>query len=100
MESDKLTGKFAKWALLLKEYDFEVVHHVGITNMNIDGLSRNQSPLDDDLTGARWHRDYDREAVPGWHATVYLILFSGASVEIPIQGSNDETDRPQAIADI
>ena len=94
MESDKLTGKLAKWALLLQEYDFEVVHRAGITNMNADGLSRNPSPSDEDLTGAMWHGDYDREAVPGWHAFAYLTLFSGASIDIPIQGSDDETDRP------
>ena len=94
MESDKLTGKLAKWALLLQEYDFEVVHRAGITNMNADGLSRNPSPSDEDLTGAMWHENYDREAVSGWHVFVYLTLFSGASIDIPIQGSDDETDRP------
>ena len=100
MESDKLTGKFARWALLLQEYDFEVVHCVGITNQDVDGLSRNSSLSDEDLTGARWHGDCNREAVSSWHANAYLTLFSGAVVEVPIQGSDDEYDRPQAIADI
>ena len=59
MESDELTGKLARWALLLHEYDFEVVHRGGITNPDADGLSCNSSPLDEDLTGARWHRDCD-----------------------------------------
>ena len=68
--------------------------------MDVDGLSRNSSPSDEDLIGAMWHGDCDREAVPGWHVAAYLILFSGASVEIPIQSSDDETDRPQAIVDI
>ena len=35
-----------------------------------------------------------------WHTAAYLILFFGVVIELPIQGSDDETDRPQAIADI
>ena len=100
MESDKLTCKFAIWVLLLQEYDFEVVQRARITNLNADGLSRNLSFSDEDLTGAKWHEDCDREAVSGWHAVAYLILFSRADVGVPIQGSDDETDRPQAITDI
>ena len=52
------------------------------------------------MTGARWHGDCDREAVPGWHTVAYFTLFFGTVVEVPIQGSDDETDRPQAIVNI
>ena len=38
--------------------------------------------------------------IPCWHAVAYLILFSSAAVEVPIHGSDNEIDRPQAIADI
>ena len=100
MELDKLTGKLSRWALLLHEYDFEVVHQAGTTNLNADGLAHNPSPLDEDLTEARWHGDCDREAVLDWHAAAYLTLFFGAAVEVSMQGLDDETDRPQAIADI
>jgi hypothetical protein len=76
------------------------VHGARITNLDADGLSRNPSSSDEDLIGARSHGDCDQEAIPGWHATTYLTLFSSAAVKVPIQGSDDETDRPQAIADI
>ena len=51
MESDKLTGKLARWALLLQECNFEVVHRARVTNLDADGLSRNPSPSDENLTG-------------------------------------------------
>ena len=53
MESDKLTGKLARLALLLQEYDFEVIHRAVITNMDADGLSCNPSPSDEDLNRAK-----------------------------------------------
>ena len=59
MKSDKLTGKLAMWFLLLQKYNFEVVHHAIITNLNVDGLSCNLSPLDKDMTGSRWQGDCD-----------------------------------------
>ena len=100
MESDKLTGKLGIWVLLLQEYDFEMVYHTGITNLDANGLPHNSNPLDEDLTGAKWHGDCDREAVPCWHATAYVTLFYGATIEVPMQSSDDETNRLQAIADI
>ena len=75
MRLNKLIGKFCRWALLLHEYNFEVVHYAGITNLDADGLSRNSSPSDEDLTGAKWHGDCDGEAIPSWYATAYLICF-------------------------
>ena len=100
MESDKLIGKLTRWFLLLQEYDFEVVHRAGITNVDANGLSHNPSPSDEDLTGARWHGDCDREAVPGRHAVAYLISFSGTAVEVPMQSLEYEIDRSQSITNI
>ena len=77
-----------------------MIHCAGITNLDIHGLSCNPSLSDEDLTGAKWYGDCDREAVPCWHAVVYVTLFSGAAIEVLIQGLDDETDRPQTIVDI
>jgi hypothetical protein len=43
MELDQFTGKLAKWALILQEYDFDLIHRPGRVNRNADGLSRNSS---------------------------------------------------------
>ena len=49
MKLDKLTGKLTMWALLLQEYDFEMIHCVGIINLDANGLSHNPSSSNEDL---------------------------------------------------
>jgi hypothetical protein len=53
MESNKLTGKLERWALILMEYDFKVVHRAGLVNMDVDGLGRNPILSQADATGTR-----------------------------------------------
>jgi hypothetical protein len=74
MESGKLTGKLARWALILQEYDFQVVHKPGVTNLDADWLSQNPCTSQEDDTGARWHGEVDEEMVLGWHASAFLCL--------------------------
>jgi hypothetical protein len=74
MEFDKLTGKLAWWAFILQEYDFQVVHKPGVTNLDADGLSQNPCTSHEDNTGARWPGEVDEEMVPRWHALVFLSL--------------------------
>ena len=44
MENKDLRGKYAKWAMILQEMEFEVVHRPGKTQQHANGLSRNPSP--------------------------------------------------------
>ncbi len=39
MTNDKLTGKVTRWALILQEYEFKVIHRPGITHQNADTMS-------------------------------------------------------------
>jgi hypothetical protein len=40
MESDQFIGKLFKWAFILCEYYFDVVHtRIGMVNWDVDGLS-------------------------------------------------------------
>ncbi len=57
MTSTELTGKHARWALLLQDYSFTVEHRPGVTHRNADVPSR--FPVQDttDVTGARMDED-------------------------------------------
>jgi hypothetical protein len=76
MESDKLTGKLAQWALMLMEYDFKVVHRACLVNMDVDGLNHNPIPSQADATGARWHIEEGEDSLPGWHYSAFLYLLA------------------------
>ncbi|CAI5471022.1 unnamed protein product [Closterium sp. Yama58-4] len=41
MHNQTLTGRNARWAMKLQEYDFTVKHRPGTTMQHVDGLSRN-----------------------------------------------------------
>ena len=38
------TGRLARWALLLQQYNFEIIHRPGCQNGNADALSRRPYP--------------------------------------------------------
>jgi hypothetical protein len=71
-ESDQLTGKLARWAFILQEYDFDIIHRHGRVNQDVDGLSWNPSSNKEDTTRVHWHGDVDLEAIPRRHAFAYV----------------------------
>jgi hypothetical protein len=40
MTNDKLTGKLVRWAFIFHEYEFKVIHWLGITHQNVDTMSQ------------------------------------------------------------
>ena len=54
MTTTKLTGKLARWSLLLQEYDFKVEHWAGAKNTNADCLSRYPLPSAADAPILDW----------------------------------------------
>ncbi|BBM99381.1 hypothetical protein Mp_1g20900 [Marchantia polymorpha subsp. ruderalis] len=77
MESDKLIGKLARWALILQEYDFHVVHRPEVANLDADGMSRNPCTSKENDTGGRWHGEANEEMMLGWHASAFMCLLRG-----------------------
>ena len=56
MTTQKLTGKMARWSLLLQEYDFTVQHRAGVDNTNADCLSRFPLVSDQNAPILDWSR--------------------------------------------
>ncbi len=66
-----MTGKLARWAMLLSEYDFELEHRSGTKMGNVDGMNRSSLPeepvgLDDEQLAAIWEVGLEEEADGGW----------------------------------
>ena len=57
MTSDNLHGQYARWSLILQEYDFTIKHRPGDKHQNADALSRHPKPSSEDNTGARLDHD-------------------------------------------
>jgi len=83
MTNDKLTGKLARWALKLQEYEFKVIHQPSITHENTDTMSWRPLTSSKDFSEAR--QDFDQ--IPTVHisyASSYLALLQCNLVEHPI----------------
>ena len=76
MQTNKTTGKLARWSLLLQEYDIQVIHKRGVLNTNADCLSRfPQSTTKDEGPLPDWSRG-DYNVSPST-----LLCFMATSVE-------------------
>jgi hypothetical protein len=73
----------AKWAIILQEYHFDIIHKLGKVNQDVNGLSWNPSSNEEDTIGVHWHGDVDLEAIPRWHAFAYLCTLLGCYGDVP-----------------
>ncbi|GAQ92009.1 hypothetical protein KFL_009030040, partial [Klebsormidium nitens] len=79
LTNSKLTGKLARWALLLSEFDFEVKHKPGVDN-EMDCLSRYPRESQEDSTGVRQKGELESESAPVWSAAACLSWQPSAAV--------------------
>ncbi len=83
MTNNKLTSKLACWALILQEYEFKVIHRLGITHQNRDTTSRKPFTTSEDFSKAK--QNFDR--IPTIHvsyASSYLTLLQCNPIKHPI----------------
>jgi hypothetical protein len=83
MESNQVTSKLARWAFILQEHDFDIVHKVGRGNWDANGLNWNPSSSEEDTTSAKWYGEVGLEAMLGWHAFAYLCTLLGCFGDVP-----------------
>jgi hypothetical protein len=69
LTNTKLTGKLARWALMLSEFDFEVVHRPGVDN-EMDCLSLFPQEPTVDSAGVRQEGELEDQCV--WSAAACL----------------------------
>jgi hypothetical protein len=73
MTNDKLIGKLIRWVLILQEYEFKVIHRLGITHQNPDTMSRRPLITFEDFSKAK--QDFDQILVVHVsYASNYLAL--------------------------
>jgi hypothetical protein len=53
MTNNKLIGKLARWAFILQEYEFKVIHRPVITHQNADTMSQKPLTTFENFSGAR-----------------------------------------------
>jgi hypothetical protein len=83
MTNDKLTGKLARWMLILQDYEFKVIHQPSITNQNVNTMLWRPLITSKDFSEAR--QDFDQiPTVRVSYASSYLALLQCNLVEHPI----------------
>jgi len=91
MTNDKFTGKLARWALILQEYEFKVIHRPNITHQNADTMLRRPLTTSKDFSEVR--QDFDQiPAIHVYDAFSYLALLQCNLVEHPIMDIWEDLD--------
>ncbi|CAI5476226.1 unnamed protein product [Closterium sp. Yama58-4] len=90
MQTPDLTGRNARWAMKLQEYDFEIRHRPGKTMQHVDGLSRNPPAVQPSACLMAMAKEADKGQVWGeqkggpadiWEDHAALAWIQGATTE-------------------
>jgi hypothetical protein len=76
MTNDKLTGKLTRWALIIQEYEFKVIHRPSITNQNTYTMLRKPLTTFEDFSEAK--QDFDQ--IPTIHVSYALVILHYCNV--------------------
>jgi hypothetical protein len=98
-----LTAQYARWALALQNYDFDVVHRPGPLHQNADALSRSPRLDDFDGSGARLNEEDDPVPPPpalrvyagaAWPAFAFQRALSPAALTLAARYADTPVANP------
>lgn len=78
MAKKDLTGQYARWAMIMSDFEFDVVHRKGSEHNNADILSRMPCSDTTDVSGARLDHDDAHQALT---SLCTLLSLSAADIE-------------------
>jgi len=91
MTNDKLTGKLARWALILQEYEFKVIRRPSISHQNMDTMSQKPFITIEDFLEAKQNFDQIL-TIHVFYVSSYLALLQCNLVEHPIMDIWEDLD--------
>jgi hypothetical protein len=91
MTNDKLTSKLARWALILQEYEFKLIHQPSITHQNMDTMLQKPFTTSKDFSEPK--QNFDQILIVHVsYASSYLTLLQCNPVEHPIMDIWEDLD--------
>jgi transposase InsO family protein len=88
MDARDLNGQYARWQMLLQEYDFQIEHRAGVKHANADVLSRFPQPHTFDDSGAQLDADLAAQC------DTYTPFVNKRWVETPCNGISAYLNNP------
>jgi hypothetical protein len=88
MGKKDLTGQYARWAMIMADYEFTIIHRKGAEHNNADVLSRMPRADDTDVSGARLdHVEPDQSVGPQLTVLCTLLATSVSLSDVEVDCS-------------
>lgn len=91
MTTQKLTGKLARWCLMVQEQDFTVLHRAGMEVSNADCLSKHPLRATHGAPISDWSRGDYNEALASYLAM--MVSEAASPLLTPLRGRSGEIRR-------
>jgi hypothetical protein len=97
MGNKDLTGQYARWAMIMQDFEFTIIHRKGVNHNNADVLSRMPRADCTDVSGARLdHVESEQLLSPDQPLSVLCTMMRGTSLPACIEVDCSAWEEPLA----